>query len=166
MCWKLSVFWSRQRQISIIYPFTFLSPLASWRMRPMPSISWNIHTVLLCNINRCRWSGLKNIKHRWIPYICLITTKHYKARTVSVCVDHSWDVLAFIMTSSDGDIFRVTGLSLGESTGQWGGALMFPLICAWTNSRENNRHDANLRRHRAHYDVTNVILLFIQRNLM
>ena len=38
--------------------------------------------------------------------------------------------------------------------GQWRGALMFPLICAWTNTRANNGEAGDLRRHRAHYDVT------------
>ena len=38
--------------------------------------------------------------------------------------------------------------------GQWGGALMFSLICAWTNSWVNNRKTGDLRRHHAHYDVT------------
>ena len=38
--------------------------------------------------------------------------------------------------------------------GQWRGALMFYLICAWTNGWINNRDARGLRRHRAHYDVT------------
>ena len=38
--------------------------------------------------------------------------------------------------------------------GQWRGALMFPLDCAWINARVNNRGAGDLRRHRAHYDVT------------
>ena len=38
--------------------------------------------------------------------------------------------------------------------GQWRGALTFSLICAWTNGSVNNRDAAQLRRHRAHYDVT------------
>ena len=38
--------------------------------------------------------------------------------------------------------------------GQWRGALMFSLICAWTNGWVNNRDAGYLRRHRAHYDVT------------
>ena len=38
--------------------------------------------------------------------------------------------------------------------GQWGGALMFSLICAWTNGRLNNRYSGDLRRHQSHYDVT------------
>ena len=37
--------------------------------------------------------------------------------------------------------------------GQWCGALMFCLICAWINARVNNRGAGDLRRHRAHYDV-------------
>ena len=38
--------------------------------------------------------------------------------------------------------------------GQWRGALMLSLICAWINSLANNRETGDLRRHRAHYDVT------------
>ena len=38
--------------------------------------------------------------------------------------------------------------------GQWQGALVFSLICAWTNSWVNNRDAGDLRRHRAHYEVT------------
>ena len=37
--------------------------------------------------------------------------------------------------------------------GQWRGALMFSLICAWINGWENNREAGDLRRHRAHYDA-------------
>ena len=42
--------------------------------------------------------------------------------------------------------------------GQWLEALIFSVICAWTNGRVNMR-DGDLRRHRAHYYVT-VMLLF------
>ena len=38
--------------------------------------------------------------------------------------------------------------------GQWRGALMFSLICAWINGWINNHEAGNLRRHRANYDVT------------
>ena len=37
--------------------------------------------------------------------------------------------------------------------GQWRGALMFSLICAWTNSWGNNGDAGDFRHHRAHYDV-------------
>ena len=38
--------------------------------------------------------------------------------------------------------------------GQWRGALMFSLICARINAWVNNGEAGDLRRHRAHYDVT------------
>ena len=38
--------------------------------------------------------------------------------------------------------------------GQWRGALMLYLICAWINVWINYRETGDLRRHRAHYDVT------------
>ena len=37
--------------------------------------------------------------------------------------------------------------------GQWREALMFSLICVWTNGWANHRNAGGLRRHRAHYDV-------------
>ena len=38
--------------------------------------------------------------------------------------------------------------------GQWCGALMFSLICAWINGWVNNGEVGDLRRHRTHYDAT------------
>ena len=52
-----------------------------------------------------------------------------------------------MITSSNGNIFHVTGPLCGEFTGhrwipltigQWRGALIFSLICAWTNGWVNN----------------------------
>ena len=61
-----------------------------------------------------------------------------------------------MMTSSNGNIFRVIGPLCGEftaHTGQWRGALMFSIICAWTNVWANHRDASELRRHHPHYDV-------------
>ena len=38
--------------------------------------------------------------------------------------------------------------------GQWRGALMFSLNCVWIHGWANNREAGDLRRYRAHYDVT------------
>ena len=63
------------------------------------------------------------------------------------------------MTSSNGNIFRVSGHLCGEFTGefphkgQWRGALMFSLICVWINGWVNNREAGHLRRHCAHCDI-------------
>ena len=61
-----------------------------------------------------------------------------------------------MMTSSNGNIFRVTGHLCGEFTGhkgQWRGALMFSLICVWINGWVNNREAGDFRRYHAHCDV-------------
>ena len=68
-----------------------------------------------------------------------------------------------MITSSNGNIVRVTGPLCDEFTGhrwiprkksQWRGALMFSLICTWINGWVNNGEAGDLRSHRAHYDVT------------
>ena len=41
--------------------------------------------------------------------------------------------------------------------GQWRRALMFSLICTWTDSWVNNRDTGDFKRLRAHYDVTVMI---------
>ena len=45
----------------------------------------------------------------------------------------------------------------GIQKGQWRGSLMFSLICVWINGWVNNREAGDLRRYRAHYDVTVMI---------
>ena len=93
-----------------------------------------------------RGTALKAVNLTAFPFQCIV---------VSI-------ILVNMMTSSNGNIFRVTGPLCGEFTchrwipphkGQWRGALMFPLICAWTNIWVNNRDVSDLRRHRAHYGV-------------
>ena len=67
-----------------------------------------------------------------------------------------------MMTSSYGDIFRVTGHLWppvnSPYKGQWRGALVFSLICAWINCWVNNCEAGDLRRHRAHYDIIVITL--------
>ena len=47
--------------------------------------------------------------------------------------------------------------------GQWCGALMFSLICAWINGWVNNPEAGDLGRYRAHYDVTVMDAFAFQR---
>ena len=69
-----------------------------------------------------------------------------------------WNIM---MTSSNGNIFRVTGPLCGDFTGHWWiphkghwrEALMFSLSCAWINAWVKNREAGDWRPHRAHYDV-------------
>ena len=57
-----------------------------------------------------------------------------------------------MMMSSNGNIFCITGPLWDK--GQWHGALMFPLICIFTNGQADNRDASDLRCHHAHYDIT------------
>ena len=66
------------------------------------------------------------------------------------------------MTSSNGNIFRVTGLSCGEFTGHRWISLTkasdaelwcFLWFAPWMNGWVNNREAGDLRRNNAHYDV-------------
>ena len=47
--------------------------------------------------------------------------------------------------------------------GQWRGAVMFSLICAWTNGWVNA---SDFRRHRGHYDVTLTNITMATYNVM
>ena len=71
------------------------------------------------------------------------------------------------MTSSNGNIFRVTGPLCGEITGhRWiphskaSDALMFLWSAPWLNGWVNNREAGDLRRQRAHYDVIVMDILY------
>ena len=75
---------------------------------------------------------------------------------ILLCCGHN------MMTSSNGNIFRVTGHLCGEFTDpRWisrtkasDAELWCSLICVWINGWINNREAGDLRRYRAHYDVT------------
>ena len=81
----------------------------------------------------------------------------------------------FIMTSSNGNIFRVTGPLCGNSPNrspvnsphknQWRGALMFSLICARKKDWVNNREAGDWKHHRAHYADTVMYMVFFVRIL-
>ena len=67
---------------------------------------------------------------------------------------------SFIVPVANGVLY-VTGVFYNDFShlrddisGQWRGALMFSLIYVWINDWVNNAEAGDLRRHRAHYDVT------------
>ena len=76
--------------------------------------------------------------------------------------------LSYMMTSSlNGKIFRVTNPLCGEFTGhwwiprkgQWRGALMLSLICAWINAWVNNREAVD-------YDVIVMWFMILPRTMV
>ena len=97
---------------------------------------WSVGSLNELDGLECKCIGLLNYN------------KHNKARTT--------------MTSSNGNICALLALCEGNPSvtggsplkGQWLRALLFSLICPWTNGWTNNPYAGDLRRHRAHYDFT------------
>ena len=106
---------------------------------------------LIPNCSHCRDDGLKLVflyKKCWILshvslkvvwwcpfYDDVIKWKHYP---------RNWPFMWWIHRSPVNSRHK----------GQWRGALVFSLICAWINGWVNYRETGDFRRHRAHYDVT------------
>ena len=78
-----------------------------------------------------------------------------------------------MMMSSNGNVFHVTDSLWGDSTGdRWipltkasGAELWCFLWSAWTNAWANTRDASDLRRHRAHYDVTVMYTIHIRNDI-
>ena len=113
----------------------------------------------------CRWFETpcctRDITIQWCWII--VTSYIYIGRGIYTYVSSKIFHSIYMMTSSNGSVFRITGPMWGESTGpRWipltkasdAELLMFSLICAWTSGRANNRDAGDMRRHRVHYDVT------------
>ena len=76
----------------------------------------------------------------------------------------SWNMSSDgMMTSSNGNIFRVHSSLCRDFTGHWWIApteasdaelWFFSLICTLTNDWVNNRYASDLKRHSVHYDIT------------
>ena len=108
----------------------------------------------------------------WWPPVIIWWPKNYDWRILSENISpvspashHSFDEIesTTMMTSSNGNAFRVAGPLWGESIGhRWipltktndAELWCFSLICAWINGWANNREAGDLRRHRTHYEVT------------
>ena len=129
----------------------------------------------LLGVNEATQNDMGKIGH------CRITAKHNKSWTVRKswdvipceCIDNSWDNQT--MQGLHDDVIKwkhmpcywpfVQGIHRSPHKGQWRGALMFSLICAWINGRVNNGEIGDLRRHRTHYYVT-LMVSCLQRCLI
>ena len=127
----------------------------------------NIECYLLIIVQQnCRWN-------RHTTVICLLWVSWYfpyseRPNPSDQCVccypqNKTWRLT--MMTSSNENIFHVTGPLWRESTGhRWipltkgsDAELWCFFICTWTNGVANNRGTGVLRHHCAHYDVTVMI---------
>ena len=78
-------------------------------------------------------------------------------------LQETWFALCSILVVFTSDYIVSHGFAIfaenSPHKGQWRDALVFSLICTWTNDWVNNRDAGDTRRHRAHYDVTVMFLL-------
>ena len=100
-----------------------------------------IHTEI--EVHPCWYNGphiLKNFEWILIKY----RSDTFVSVDVLLC---NWCRPKGMLTSSNGNIFRITGNLCREFTR----ALMFSLICTWTNVWINNGEAGDLRHHCAHH---------------
>ena len=98
-----------------------------------PGVNWFCH-LLVTVLHASAGTLMTNFRSRMI-HDDVIKWKHFP---------RDWPFLRGIHRSPVNSLHK----------GQWRGALMFSLICAWINGWVNNREAGDLRRHRGHYDVT------------
>ena len=116
----------------------------------------NINLELQWNI--LLWGHIQGKKKNYGRFRLSSSTKQVAIH----CLNWCWHN-ASMMTSSNGNIFRVTGRSLVNSShkAQQLQALMFSIIFAWIYGWVNNHEAGDLRCHHAHYDVTVMSLMHI-----
>ena len=133
------------------------------------------HNAPFCNRNVHRYAHFcYQMEHYGIRNWCIVgfvqpiylpATQTQQNITLSESCAH------FRMTSSNGNISRVTGHLCGEFTDpRWiprtkasdAELWCFSLICVWINGWVNNREAGDFRRYRAHYDVIVMFLVNLQ----
>ena len=116
---------------------------------------WNFMFIFLWCIGRLLYS-------QSTPCSCFIMVDPLLQPTYNRCHFHTpMSEIYDIMTSSNGNIFlRYWPPMNSPHKGQWRGALMFSLICAWIDDWVNNREAGDLTRHRSHCDV-NVLKIIL-----
>ena len=112
-----------------------------------------VQTVQCCCLNR------HSADYKKFPFSKSLIINFEKWLWPQWNVQDSEDRHDYMMTSSNGNIFRITGPLCGEFTGerwiprtngQWRRTLIFSLISAWINGWVNNCEAGYLRRHHVH----------------
>ena len=123
--------------------------------------SFNITIIMLVNAKWCRSNNFLSL--RPFERICKSDLKQYSIwQYIHIAINNlviKWihdDVIKWKHFPRYWPFVRGIHRSLVNSPhkGKWRGALMFSLIYARINGWVNNGEAGDLRRHRAHYDVT------------
>ena len=92
----------------------------------------------------------KTLYGSWLAFFYQILLSHATRSRNMIWWRHQMEIFSALLAICEGNPSASGGF---PSQSQWRGALMFSLICTWTNGWANNRVTGDLRRHRAHYDV-------------
>ena len=131
--------------------YLFISLFRSTTKKPKALYYW-----ALCERNTLGTSGFPSQKTSNVEIVSMSWLRH------SLAISHHDDVIKCKHSLRYRPFVREIHRSPGNSPhkGQWRGVLMFSLICAWINGWVNNGEAGDLRRHRAHYDVTIMHILY------
>ena len=135
----------------------FKSDVGSWNyISILSSVSYSPHSKADILCLDC-WS--KSVVCMWTGAMLIYGAKVWTGGWCAIWFDHD-DVLKWKQFPCYWPFVRGIHRSPVEfpHKDQWRGALMFSLACAWYNDWTNNRDAGDLRRHRAHYDVTVMML--------
>ena len=154
---------SQITSLTIVYS-TVLSGVDQSKHQSSASLAfvWEIH----------RWPV--NFPHKWpvtrkiFPFDDVIMISYHGILDVWICYAMAKHVAIMKVNPYHDDVIKwkhfpcywpfVRGIHRSPVNsphkGQWHGALMFILICAWINGWVNNGEAGDLRRYRIHYDVT------------
>ena len=135
-----------------------------WQLDHMPClVCWNIlKGALRIFSGRVRNNSWWNIGAKQNPTVTYGSFMGHSVHVQHGRANPFFMITLCLMTSSNGNIFRVTGPLCGEFTGhRWipctnisdAELWFFSLICAWIYAWVNNREAGDLRHLRAHYDV-------------
>ena len=92
-----------------------------------------------------------NISLHYITWFSTMTNMHSSWKRSVSWWRHQIEIFSVLLALCGG--IRQSPVN-SPHKGQWHEALMFSLICAWTNVWANNRDAGDLKRHCTHYDVT------------
>ena len=147
---QLQMFWFSKICSYPLIPHIYVSHSSKYTFFP----TWTIPFCYVFMTMALDWVYIRYIFfYQFVAYYLMdsIFLAEYESNIALVMEIWSCTYFCSMKTSSNGNIFRVTGLLRGEFTGhQWSGAFIFSLIYAWAN--KDNVGD--LKHHRAHYDVT------------
>ena len=126
-------------------------------MIPFIKIIWSLNRLICIGIHIPRIVKMASFTE--LPSSCFA---YLKSDTQGIWLGkiHHDDVIKWKHFSRYWTFVRGIHRSQRPHKGQWRGALMFSLICAWINGWGNNGEAGDLRRYHTHYDVI-VMLSFV-----